>query len=83
MSVYATPEENAANPPDTWTVVKGYGGWHLTDQHGTVLDRFRTKREAEQARTDGQVARLWDQERRWYAGETIPGWKPYAELRGN
>jgi hypothetical protein len=81
MALFATPQEHAANPPETWVVVKrGPRSWALTLNGDTtaVLDRFETKRAAEQARTEGFLVRLYRQEARWYAGEPVPGWRPYS-----
>lgn len=80
MSLYRGPEEHAANPPETWEVVKGGRSWSLRDRAGAVLETFTTKREAELGRADGRAANLYERERRWYAGENIAGWKPYAEV---
>lgn len=81
MSLYANPDEHAANPPETWEVAKvAERQWHLRDRDGFTLDGFDTKRAAEQARTDSFWTRLYEQERRWYAGEPVAGWKPYAEV---
>jgi hypothetical protein len=40
-----------------------------------------TRKHAVEALTDGFAARLWEKERRWYAGESIPGWKTWAEVK--
>lgn len=86
MSLYATPEEHAANPPETWSVEKRpHGGdvlgrWKIVDANGTTLDFVRTKAEgiAQIESRSCFSARLWEQERRWYAGEKVEGWKPYV-----
>lgn len=78
MSMYRNPEEHAANPPSSWRVVRVHGGaWHLVDTGGTVLASCRRKREAEEYR-DGWASALYAMEARWYAGEPVPGWRPYA-----
>lgn len=80
MALYTTPEENAANPPETWQVVKvADRRWALKDATGTTLSAYSTRCEAVAAREDSFYTRLWDQERRWMTGETPAGWKPYAE----
>lgn len=81
MSLFADPTEHAANPPETWTVTKvGDRAWSLRTAAGTELDRYTTKRKAEYDRTpDGYYGRAYAKEGRWYAGETQPGWKPYAD----
>jgi hypothetical protein len=70
------PETHAENPPATWRVGKCGRRWSLTDAAGAVLESFDTKRAAEAARTSGHSAELYEKERRWYAGENVPGWKP-------
>ncbi|KOV84753.1 hypothetical protein [Nocardia sp. NRRL S-836] len=82
MSLFNGPAEHADNPPETWQVVKAGRGWQLQTKDGGVLhSSFPTKREAESERTDGATARLYAKEARWYAGESIPGWRDYSEIR--
>lgn len=79
MALFATPAEHAANPPETWKAVKRLERkWHLTTADGTVLDGFTTRGDALEATLSGPLVRLYEQERRWYAGEPVAGWKPYA-----
>ena len=81
MSLYANPGQHAANPPETWQVTKyGPRSWRVVDQAGTTLEYFPTRRDALAAISDPRwwVNRLYEQERRWYAGETIPRWRPYV-----
>ena len=79
MALFVTPEEHAANPPETWVVTKaGPARWQLRTAPGAVLSTFPRKRDAEQERRDGFFVRLYEQERRWFAGEPVRGWKPYA-----
>lgn len=78
MSLFSSPAEHAANPPQTWTVDRSGRRWQLRTAAGAVLDTFDRKADAETARTDGQLARLYADETRWYAGESVRGWKPYA-----
>jgi hypothetical protein len=81
MTLFSSPEEHAANPPATWQVVKvGTRRWGLATQAGYVLERFECKTDAEQGRTEGWAADLYDKETRWYAGEPVNGWKP-CEVR--
>ena len=84
MTLFSGPEEHAANPPETWEAVKaGERCWHLRTKDGGTLDYFTTKREALKARDDGFAARLYEQERRWYAGESIPNWRPWVDVRAD
>jgi hypothetical protein len=80
MALYSDPDQHAANPPSSWRVRKIKDRlWHVVDAAGTTLERATTKGEAERLRLDGFCARLWETERRWYAGEPVPGWRPYAQ----
>lgn len=81
MSLFSTPEDHAANSPDTWQVVKTTGGrgWRLQTKDGVSLESFTTKRAAELARTEGFFARTYAEEGRWYAGETPAGRRSWAE----
>jgi hypothetical protein len=81
MSLFSGPEEHAANPPATWTVDKPTDQrlWYL--MAGDVnIDTFPTKRAAEAAKVSGWLVELYDKEARWYAGEVIKHWKPYADV---
>lgn len=82
MACYIDPETHAANPPETWTVQKrGQRGWALVDREGTVLESTTTKRDALAAIETGTFRRAYDAEGRWYAGETPPGRKSWAECK--
>lgn len=82
MSLFGSPEKHAANPPETWVVAKaGNRVWHLKTADGTVLDSFTTRKAAEAARETGFTADLYAKEKRWYAGENVPPWKPYAQVK--
>jgi hypothetical protein len=77
MALFNTPEKHAANPPATWQVVKVVERrWDLKADGG-VIDSFTTKREAEEHKTTGRWVRLYEDEGRWYAGESVRGWRPY------
>lgn len=83
MAVFTSPEASASNPPETWEVVKvAERLWRLTTADGAVLDSFTRKSDAEAAKTEGWLLNLYLDEARWYAGESVRGWKPYAELKG-
>ncbi len=77
-----TPEEHAANPPETWEVVKAAERcWHLRRRGDEYpMQSFKTKHEAEQAKVSGHHVRLYNDEARWMAGETVHPWKPYAQV---
>lgn len=83
MSLFSSPEEHAVNSPDTWLVVKGgvRDSWHLTTTAGVVLEMKTTRRAAEAAREGGFCARLYDVERRWYAGDQVANYRPWAEVK--
>lgn len=81
--MFKNPEEHAANPPETWKVEKGAERlWHLKTKDGGVLDSFPTKTQAEQNRTTGFSAKLYEDERKWYAGEKRPGYKTWEQVKG-
>lgn len=79
MSIFASPEEHAANPPSTWEVRQWGRKWVLvcTKWPITTLATFTTMREAKQAKITGFLADLYAKESRWYAGESVDNWKPY------
>lgn len=78
MALHSTPEAHAANPPDTWQVRKvAERSWQLVDAAGAVLHTTTTKHEAEGMKFSGAIAALYEKERRWFAGLSVPGWKPY------
>jgi hypothetical protein len=52
--------------------------WHLCSKDGVVMDKATTKKAAEAFKTRGFTFDLYERESRWYAGGTVPGWKPYA-----
>ena len=79
MSLFRSPEEHAQNPPSSWEVVKVADRvWHLRTASGGTLESFESKGRALEAREGGFLAREYEQEGRWYAGEDVAGWKPYA-----
>ena len=86
MSLYSGPEQHAKNPPSTWTVqreqVGSHVSWFMQDAEGNQIGhRFSTKKAATAALTDGHEARLWEKERRWYAGENVHPWKPWSVVK--
>lgn len=71
-------ENHANNPPETWEVRKTGRRWGLFAARAEYpLETFETKRAALEARSSSHLTRLYEQERRWYAGEAVPGWKMY------
>lgn len=84
MSHYNSPEELAANPPETWRVSKrGERSWglHIDTSYDHPAETFTTQRDALAERDDpnSRLRTLVEQERRWYEGETVAGWKSYEE----
>lgn len=79
-------KDHAANPPESWVVRKAADRcWQLMPASGAgVISTFPRKRDAETARTMGFWVDLYEKERRYYAGENVPGWKPspYAKVGG-
>lgn len=83
MSLFASPEEHAANPPSTWVVKKAAPRlWHLCTKEGIVLSYgHATKKEADSLMTSGFYVNLYNDETRWYAGESVRNWIPYSQLK--
>lgn len=87
MTLYADPEQHAANPPETWEIRRiQYGStvrWELRidPEQAHAIQSFNTKKAAEAARREGFYFDMWHKESRWYAGENVANWKPYAEIR--
>lgn len=81
MSIFSTPDQHAANPPASWVVTKHADrSWALCPAGESYdLATFSTKKEAEQAKVSGFLVNEYEAEGRWYAGETPPGRKSYAE----
>lgn len=88
MSLFATPEAHAANPPESWTVER-IAGNGARAKFGLVIEpgagpaeTFGTRQDAERAKNNPQswLRSLYEKERRWYAGENIAGWRPWAEI---
>lgn len=80
MCIFDNPEQHAANPPETWKVVKVADRWWDLMAGDASLDSFTTRKAALLARTEGQYFNLYQKEGRWYAGEDIPNWKPWTEV---
>jgi hypothetical protein len=82
MSLFPSPEVHAANPPETWQVRKLCDrNWALTTQTGDRLQTgIPTRRAAEALRTEGFYFELYNDETRWYQGESVRNWKPYTSF---
>lgn len=82
MAMHLTPEEHDADPPSGWTVKKaGDRLWQLQSRNGGVIDTFTTKTKAEAGKTSGFAFDLYQKEGRWFRGEHVSGWKPYAACK--
>lgn len=76
-----SPEEHPANPPESWTVTKvAERAWQLRTAAGDVLEQVPTRHEAEALKTSGHLVRLYRDEARWMAGETVANWRPFADV---
>ena len=56
--------------------------WQLVDKAGAVLHTTTTRHEAEELKSSGTYVALYEKEGRWFAGESVAGWKPYIPKRG-
>lgn len=85
MSLFTDPAEHAANPPQSWRVSRVAVGtryrWNLSTATGILLDSYPTKTRADEAKQSGFLADLYAREARWYAGEPVAQWKPYAQVK--
>lgn len=78
MSLFSNPTEHAANPPESWEVIKVYAGaWDLRAGEATI-NRYPTRKQAVADRESGFYVSLYHKEDRWYRGEPVSGWKPYT-----
>lgn len=72
MSFVAVFEDAArahfVNPPATWRIESGPGGWNIVDLHGVVLDTCATLAQAEECRHSGPGAQRWYRRTDWYLG---------------
>lgn len=88
MSLFADPEQHAANPPETWQIVRIPTGSRARFALKISADQphpetFATRGEAERERDKGYTRRLYEDEARWYAGEPVRGWRPWAEVKAD
>ena len=80
MSLFSSPQENAANGPETWEVRRSGRVWQVVTKSGTVIEHaVSTRRGALELKESGMYVRMYEQERRWYAGETPTGQRSYSE----
>jgi hypothetical protein len=73
-------EDHPHHPPATWTVRKRGRKWALCVSGDHPSDFFDTKRQAEAAKVSGWLVTLYNNEGIWYAGGTVTGWRPYAQI---
>lgn len=86
MSLFSGPTEHAANPPESWQVVRFQVGrrpsWYLATADGRHIGNAQsTRKAAELERTEGFYFNLWHMDARWYAGHTPPGHRSWAECK--
>lgn len=68
--LHNTREEHEANPPSSWTVVKVADRcWRLQDARGVVLATEKSRMLAEEARTTGYFARMYEREGEEFAAQ--------------
>jgi len=81
--MFTTPEQHAANPPSTWKVIRRTKtSWATVTKDGDVIEYHERKRDADESLTEGRMFRLYQQEGRWFAGDTPTGWTPYTSPKG-
>jgi hypothetical protein len=83
VSLFPTPEEHAAHPPESWQVRKRaprLWGLFARPTDTEPLESFTTRREAEANKITGHLVNLYQIEEQWFAGETPHGWRPYADV---
>lgn len=85
--LFLTPEEHAANPPESWEVREAHwlpGFFELFTKDGRQLSDARqcgASRSCEQRKLFGPLVRLYERERKWFAGappEETLGWPQRA-----
>lgn len=83
MALHRTPEDHEKDPPEAWQVVKvAERCWHLDSSLGWTIGYYTTKHAAEADKVSGPHVSLYEREGRWFAGEPVSNWRPYAELQG-
>lgn len=75
-------ETHADNGPATWTIHKvSKGHWQLRTKDGAVMETTTTRKLAVfLTEPYSWLVAAYEKEGRWYAGEDVPPWRPYAEL---
>lgn len=94
MSLFTTPEQHAANGPDTWRIVKYGRGFAIVTKDVTdemvqrggipILTHCERKRDAVailEPHVNSWLVQAYEKEGRWYAGETPPGQRSWAECK--
>ena len=83
MPLFGSPEEHAANPPESWEVEKRAEGiWHLKPKGAEYnIDSYPTKKAAEADKREGHWVRQYQSDSDWYAGKPQAGIKPYHNPR--
>lgn len=91
-ATFSTPEQHAANPPESWRVTRVQRGsrvrWEVRIHTDSTYpaESFSTKREAEHSISpEGCFGKLYGDARRYFAGEPVQGGayrhcRPWAEV---
>jgi hypothetical protein len=79
-ATFSTPEQHAANPPESWRVTRVQQGsrvrWQVRIHTDSTYpaESFSTKREAMLSiRPEGRFGKLYEDARRYFAGEPVEG----------
>lgn len=81
MSLHRTPQEHEADPPSAWAVAKVANRcWQLRSSFGWTVDTYTSRKAAEADRSGGRWVGLFEREGRWFAGQPVAGWRPYAPV---
>lgn len=77
MAMHRTPADHDADPPSGWTVRKHGRKFALCNKDGHPMQYCTTRREAEALKTSGFYFNLYNDEGRWFCGESVRNWKQY------
>ena len=81
MALHSTPELHDADPPEKWQVEKVADRcWHLTSSLGYTIASYPAKKAAEADKVTGFYVNLYEKEGRWFRGEPVATWRPYADV---